>query len=281
LTAFDKNFMFLDKPGGEIENLAQMKADGFHGVFCNVHAYDPSLWTLVRQRAAAEGMFCGPWARLDPEGKEFKLEALNNLITVGRAWNAPYIINAEKDIDNSGDQVTKIIAATVGSDDCAISMESWLFSAVDWRPVAHIPMLLQIFPVEAPVARNPAACKERAHTAGVKCVYFTFGTYGGMKPGDFNLQTPYSLFTGNAMGGVFAPWSPTSTGFKACIEEVISLPDIGSQNGIVGFMKWLRIQPNVPVRGSNYDPNNIATWPWPDKLERTLTMLVEDHDGSN
>lgn len=53
---------------------------------------------------------------------------------------------------------------------------------------------------------------------------------------------------------------------------------IGKQHGITGFANWLRAQPDAPQRGANYDPENVDTWPWPDKIERTLTILAQDHD---
>lgn len=53
---------------------------------------------------------------------------------------------------------------------------------------------------------------------------------------------------------------------------------IGKQHGITGFADWLRAQSDAPPRGPKYDPNNVDTWPWPDKIERTLNILAADHD---
>jgi hypothetical protein len=61
------------------------------------------------------------------------------------------------------------------------------------------------------------------------------------------------------------------------LEELMEA--IGRQHGVKGFADWLRTQPDVQKRGPKYDPENINTWPWPDKLERTLGLLVEDHDA--
>jgi hypothetical protein len=55
---------------------------------------------------------------------------------------------------------------------------------------------------------------------------------------------------------------------------------IGYQDGITAFFDWYRKQPNVPQRGPNYDPDNIDTWPWPDKMERTMRILKDDHDAA-
>jgi hypothetical protein len=58
----------------------------------------------------------------------------------------------------------------------------------------------------------------------------------------------------------------------------IDMEKIGSEHGITGFVSWLRKQPDVPPRGPRYDPENITTWPFPDRIERTLKMLAADHD---
>ena len=55
---------------------------------------------------------------------------------------------------------------------------------------------------------------------------------------------------------------------------------IGYQDGITAFFDWYRKQPGVPQRGPNYDPNDIDTWPWPDKMERTMRILKDDHDAA-
>lgn len=54
---------------------------------------------------------------------------------------------------------------------------------------------------------------------------------------------------------------------------------IGYQDGITAFFDWYRKQPGVPQRGPNYDEGDINTWPWPDKMERTMRMLKDDHDA--
>ena len=54
---------------------------------------------------------------------------------------------------------------------------------------------------------------------------------------------------------------------------------IGYQDGIQAFIDWYRKQPGVPARGPNYNPDDLSTWPWVDKLERTLRILKDDHDA--
>ena len=81
--------------------------------------------------------------------------------------------------------------------------------------------------------------------------------------------------------------------------------DIGYQDGIGAFGDWLTAMdkwqeafhkwtalpnntrattrppspPPIQSRGPNYDPNDMSTWPWPDKLtENTLRKLKDTHD---
>lgn len=230
MTVFNTNFSFMDSPGGETEDVFAMKQAGFSGMFCNVHAYEPEQWDILRAKCISHGMFCGPWARMGHGKGTFSLSTLNFLIAVADEWKAPLIVNAENELTDSGSTLTTIIAEAVGSRDAAISMEPWLFNppSVDWTPIGHLPMLLQIFPAEQVTTKTELQrqqCKEHAWDCGIKCVYFTFGTYSGMKPEDFTRQEPYSLFTGNQVGArqEWDKWKPTSSGFKAC-KEVIPVP---------------------------------------------------------
>jgi hypothetical protein len=221
----------MDNPGGETQDVAAMKAAGFSGVFCNVHAYEPSEWALLRTLCAREGMFCGPWARvIKSDNKTFSSEELDNLIQVADNWGQPFIVNAEVELTDTGIVRTSEIANKVGGRDAAVSTMPWLQNppSVDWRPIGHLPVLLQIFPIEQPnvfppgsdIMKQAGDCLWHAWDCGIKCVYYTFGTYGGMDADWFRLQTPYSLFTGNQVGArqEWNKWKSTSTGFIACKE---------------------------------------------------------------
>src|SRR5262245_25876919 len=188
MTVFNTNFLMLDAPSGEVEDLAAMRAAGFSGVFCNVHAYEPERWQLIRTRAKQQNMYAGPWARIDPTGHEFKVEMLNHLIDVALLWdNAPFIVNAEHELlaDGGGAKWTELIARKCAGMDYGVSTEGWLYNppAVDWTPLKKAPMLLQLFPVEATVIFRPGEdimtickqCQEHAWDCGIDCVYYTFG----------------------------------------------------------------------------------------------------------
>ena len=224
MNPFESCFLLLDNPAGGIENLADMKAAGFAGVFCNVRDYAPPEWeAVVRPRARSLGMFCGPWgrtAKANVSPPTFDPAVLDLLVATADDWDEPLIVNCEKEIDGSGASLTSLIAKKVGKRGAALSVEPIPFDSVDWTPVGHLPVLPQIFPAEQGTSYDLTALKEQWHARGVRCVYFTFGTYAGMKPGDFKLQAPYSLFTGDAIGaGAYALWSPTSSGYEGCEEE--------------------------------------------------------------
>lgn len=222
MSVFEENFLLLRDPAGGVEDLQWMRDAGFEGVFCNIGDHDPTAWeAVVRPRAQSLGMFCGPWLHTREGSGTFSTDKLEALIDCADKWGSPLIVNSEKEIDGSGDACTSLIANWVGHRDAAISMEAWLFNppSVDWTPVAHLPMLLQIFPQESPPSTDPEGCKEHAHDCDIRCVYFTFGTYGNAEPNWFNLQAPYSLYTGDDCGQAYYRWSPTSTGFQGCRDE--------------------------------------------------------------
>jgi hypothetical protein len=284
VSAFQKCFFFLRDPHGGVEDLARMKAAGYSGVFCNVGDHPAYAWEeIVRPRALEQGMFCGPWARTGQE--TFDIRIVDKIVGIADHWGSPLIVNSESEIDGTGSECTEAIAAAVGDREAAVSMQCWPFASVDWRPIGHLPVLPQIFPAESAAADKPWDCKYEWHRLGVRCVYFTFGSYADMEPIDFDLKAPYSIYTADDCGYDYAAWSPTSTGYEGCVEQPGPVPPdgddmekIGKQHGITGFANWLRAQPDAPQRGPSYDPENVDTWPWPDKIERTLNILAADHD---
>jgi hypothetical protein len=284
----DTNHLFLRDPQGGPGNIANMKAAGFGAIFCNIGDFLLSDWDHIRERARIAGVVCGPWLRTTTVSNTFSMDKFNYLISTADQWGSPFIVNSEVELKGSGVQLTSMIAERVGDRDVAISMEAWPFWDVDWKPVGHIPMLPQIFPVESEAAKRPDDCKEQWHKFGVKCVVFTFGSYRTQKPTDYKLLSPYGVYTADDCNDDFQPWRPTGEG-SPCKPLNITIPpgeinvaEIGTSHGITAFMKWLRKQEGVPVtRSPDYDPKNPATWPWPERFERTLNMLREDHDEQN
>jgi hypothetical protein len=285
----DTNHLFLRNPVGGVEDVANMKSAGFEAIFCNIGDYHPDEWDVVREQAEKVNVVCGPWLRTQTATDNFSTEKLDYLIATADAWNSPLIVNSETELKGSGDQLTKMIADKVGDRDAAVSVEAWPFANVDWRPIANLPVLPQIFPVESQAATKPDDCKEQWHKYGIKCVVHTFGAYRGQKPSDFSLLAPFGVYAADDCNNEFKPWSSTGKG-NPCVFLNIDIDkppgdvmaEIGTSHGITAFMKWLRKQEGVPTEHSpDYKPNNPATWPWPERFERTLNMLREDHDERN
>lgn len=290
MSAFTRCFLFLRNPAGGVENVSDMKAAGFEGVFCNVGDFAPEQWDVVRQRCQALGMFCGPWARTakgdPPQWDQAKLE---RIIQTADRWGAPLIVNSEKELDGSGATITTEIAKAIGTRDAAISMETTPFASVDWSPVAHLPVLPQVFPAESGKFDTTEAWRKAWWDAGMRCVYMTFGTYaakhGRPEPTWYELQAPYSLYTADDIedGPAGYPnWSPTSTGYVACKEASMK---IGDQDGISASANRLRaLDPGGTIvpQGKTIDDltQPLSQWKAWDKLERTLRILKDDHDAA-
>src|SRR4029077_9975384 len=90
-------------------------------------------------------------------------------------------------------------------------MEAWPFSAVDWTPLAGVPVLPQIFPAESEPSQNPEACRDEWRKRGIRCVVFTFGAYAGQTPAMYDRLSPYGVYTGDDCGGQYSAWSPLGT----------------------------------------------------------------------
>jgi len=255
VSVFDQPFLFLRTPGGNVEDLDRMQAAGFRGVFCNVREHEAAEWEVVRRKALARGMFCGPWAHTMNAARAFSFDVLDKIIETADRWRSPLIVNSEKELDNSGSTLTRVIAERVGGRDAAISMQAFLFFSVEWTPVKHLPMLLQIFPAESIAAKDPLGCRERAWNAGCERVYLTFGSYREQHPGLYRLQEPYSVYTGDDCGNDYQAWSPTSSGYQATRQ----------------------VTPNPPPRPPEPPPLPVVTVPLPRpvRLRRPYMMGVD------
>jgi hypothetical protein len=201
------NHLFLRNPDGSDGNVSAMAAAGFHVILCNVRDYPPERWATIRERSRQAGVACGPWARTAVDGA-WNETMLQGLVAIADDWDAPLVVNSEKELDYSGDTLTRQIADVCGDRDYALSMEAWPFATVDWTPLAHVPVLPQIFPAEVEIANDPAGCRAQWYTVGVRCVVFTFGAYHDMTPDLFDRLSPYGAYTGDDMGGNYAAWAP-------------------------------------------------------------------------
>lgn len=228
MTAFNNCFLFLDNPHGGVEDIAWLKQNcpWIKGIFCNVRNFAPEEWeAIVRPRALANGLFCGPWgrtAKLDAVGNQiepavFDSTIVDKIVAVADNWQSPGLINPEKEVDGRQDALDYIVQK-VGQRDIALSVQPIPFASLNWSVAAHLPILTQIMPAEQTENYDPIEVRNRWWANGITCVYMTYGVYGGMQPNLFKLQAPYSLFTGDPIMSTQSVqrWTPTSTGWQAC-----------------------------------------------------------------
>lgn len=213
-SVFTQCFFFLRQHNAGVENISDMKAAGFSGVFCNIGdpVSPPEAWSTIRQRCKDENMFCGPWLRTGQT--EFDETTLYRVIDVADEWGSPGIINSESEIDFSGNAYTTFIRQEIGDRDFAVSTLDIPMDEVDWTPLHDIPILPQLFVDGGRTSVYDV--KDMWHAYGVECVFPTFGSYGGRTPQDYDLKAPYSIYTADDCGQNYQAWRPTSTGYIGC-----------------------------------------------------------------
>jgi hypothetical protein len=226
MSVFTKhNLLFMRDPAGGVEDVQMMKDAGYGMVACNVQKeIPPGRWDLVRGRAANAGVISVPWCYI------WNLEDLQRLISIADQWGVPPLVNVEKQLD-LGVFSTQDIANMLQNRDAAFSTEAWLYGAVDWSPIAHWPMMLQIFPLESQSAKDPEGCRVHAHASGFSCVMMTYGTYDVNdvypQPDWYDLRTPFQIYTADDLTHWYPNygiWSPTGT-YNPCKDVVEPLPE--------------------------------------------------------
>jgi hypothetical protein len=286
------NHLFLRDPHGGVEDVAAMATAGFRSIFCNIGDFDPLEWATIRARAGAAGVACGPWLRTADEQNRFDRARFQRLLDVADMWEQPLIVNAESELQGTGDTVTTYINEQLGSRDAAISMEPWPFDNVQWWPLANRPMMPQM--ASSVGNFDEAVLREIWQAYGINCVVLTFGSFGGSTPANYDLLSPYGIYTADDCGGRYGEWSQRGT----CVPCLSTTPEdpmgqIGSQHGITAMFNRLR---TLDPAGSLVKPDATGKYPkdplaqldgvpldqWKayDKAERALTILVEDHDSA-
>lgn len=277
----ERNHLFARKPS-DAGDPAEMRKAGFGILLCNIGDYPPDEWMDLRDRAMAEGLIVGPWLRTADARNDFVPQKLLFLIDIAELWgDAPFVVNSEKEIDLTGDDITAWIETMIRGLDAAISSEIRPYMSVDWTPLAKFPALPQRFPAEQAVRDDDTEIRRRWYEAGFNCVVITYGSYHGMVPTQFPRLSPYGVYTADDCRNNFMPWQPVGE-IEPCKEEDVIR--IGSQHGIEATHKRLK---KLDPEGSNpaFDPSVPFALPVEqlkayDKWARTMTILVTDHDAS-
>lgn len=212
-----KCFMFLRDPHGGVEDLDRMQAAGFDAVFCNIGDHDPAEWeAIVRPRALQRGMACGPWLRTTAPDGSFSRDKVETLVACAERWASPFIVNSESELQGTGESETTWLRDRLAGYDWALSMEPQPFDNVAWWPLKDVPVLPQYSSAYG-YSGDPSANRDLWQAYGVDCAFPTFGTFGAMRPADYVLKAPYSLYTADDCGGDYAAWSPTGYGYDGCV----------------------------------------------------------------
>lgn len=288
-----RNHLFGRNPRGGITDFELMAEAGFGILLANVGDFDPSEWQEHRDGCARVGMLCCPWLRTADANGVWDDGKLIRLIDIADDWCTPLVVNSESELDQSGATLTSLIAERVGDRDAALSSLAWPMNSVDWTPVANLPALPQLFTAEGGSAvQDPDGCIWQWHERGVCCVVPTLGSYGGQGPDTIpNLRcSPFGVYTADDMGQDYASWCAYGT-HEPCWDGGEDVTIIGTQHGItaaVNRMRTLDPKGTLLVQGTDgkWPPLNaiedvpIDKWKAYDKLERTLSILREDHDAA-
>jgi hypothetical protein len=210
VSVFDQPGLYLRRPDGGVEDVASMKAAGFSWIAINVGDHAPAEWSLVEERANAAGVIVLPWRRCNTDAHVNELCDLARREYAGRV-----IVNAEKELDLGIVSAAGIVTATEGMD-AALSTEPVLFGTLAGSPlIEKLVVQLQLFPQENPESTKPRNCRARAFELGAKTVHFMLGVHNPdppkppLDPKSLPArQAPYSIYTADDCGNVFAPWSP-------------------------------------------------------------------------
>ena len=83
--------------------------------------------------------------------------------------------------------------------------------------------------------------------AGIRCLYGTYGAYGGRHPSDYPLDAPYSVYTADDVAaGNFNRWRPITFNYEGCKKEEPVPPKLKTPMTVAKF----------PYSGPYYGPSH-------------------------
>lgn len=260
---------------------------------------DPN-WIRQRQLMANAGVTALPWLHVR------SMSTLESLISKANAWGAGAIGLNIEDVVNDGLSVPAIATRVKqwGGRALVITLP-WLPNGQGWSALADYPFAIEYFPYDpdwnhllddrAVLAEH--ACNEIGKDAQIS---FMYGAYpdGVARPDGnppYDLTVAHSFYTGDAIGPTVEAWQKWrfdgTTPYVRCSGDNGGVTPIGYQDGITAAMNRLR---DLDPGGTLLKKNAQGKWPgietlqvpvsdWRayDKLERTLTILKDDHDAAH
>jgi len=205
--------MFVS-PGGQSEHGSEVAAAGYKWAALNVaDGHGWSDWQSSTPQFLAAGMRVPIWGRV----ANSSVATIQGLAVQLRR---PCILDIEDEFKVTSPLVfeREIRAARPAgfTRETVISTVGWLYNDVDYKPIAHRPLLLQIFATD--MRRDPSElqsvtndCLLHARAKGFSDIGVTFQTYGDAKPEWYAFwgSRARSLFSGDAVGAAsaWASWS--------------------------------------------------------------------------
>lgn len=305
MSLFESTGALFVSPGGNVEHpeaWGEVIAWGALNIGAESQ-FDPN-WGRQRQLMARANVTAFPWIHVR------SMALLEALITKANAWEVPVVgVNVEDVVSDELSVAAIANRLKQWGGQAIIVTLPWLPNGQGWQALAEYPFALEYFPYDP--AWNHLfdnvdvlvdhAFEEIGDNAKLSILY---GTYPSdvAKPDGYNLTVAHSFYTADAIGTTTTDWNKWrydgATPFITHGDNVmtkITWQD-GNQaeyNWFVAFGKWQKafvawsrtdrqtsppLPPAIPSRGPNYDPNDLTTWPWVDKVLRRNNILVEDHD---
>lgn len=240
----------------------------------------PTVWRKARDMWEQAGIADFPWLHCR------SLADVQRLLDVASLEGSPAIGLNVEDVFADKLSLARVADMLAGwSSQVHMPTLPWVQNDQGWAALSRAIAALEIFPDEQtslfPNGYDPAVveqCVGHAFAQGLTQVTLMFKTKPPLSAAGYGsfFSSCHSLYTADDItpdAESWARWALTGP-----CEKIAPVEKIGRQDGLTGFYNWLVKQPGVPQPGPNYDPNNIDTWPWPQKLRRTLTLLKQAHD---
>lgn len=206
MSVFNTPGMYLRTPGGNVEDVAAMKAAGFKWIALNVGDHVLADWEVVIERSRSANMEVLPWMYLRTPADVERLCGAARIPGFGNR----VILNCESELRDGRYTIEHCIEEAKGLDAC-ICTEPVPFHGIPWYKAAHMMLHCGLFPQESQGPYDPRWFRAQWFAYGMNRVAFMQGNHG-LTPTAFPVrQNPFSIYTADDskdMGQTYATWSP-------------------------------------------------------------------------